>query len=473
MRPRRTHHILNLLIWFLLLLLSGSAPSTTDEQQQQKKQRQRSLPTLPSCGDPISKDVTVVGGGLAGIFAASVLEQQHNDNGMLSYQLLEATDKFGGRLQSFTSDKFTRDNGEQLVLEMGAQILYGKRKGRFAENPMWKLFSSYGFFTADIDYDDWSAFRPSGRPYRNKQVQRAQNKYKQALSVCLDVSGDEWFEEFLQGFQSDDESMEQILDNCQQYRPRNALDDAARYFYTETLEHALPADQISRAAFSETSYDAFGLERWGQFDQDGSSMLIEKLVEDNLDAHSIRLHARVTDIVYSSAPLGVTTTAVVTDDGEMCEQQYLSQYVIVAVPMNVLKGKEGVNQINFDPPLEDIERHPIDQNKVRTIVHSFFSFRTVYTVGITRWPASLFVYLLYCNISFFMLPDRWRNCGFSSKRSSGIRSDSLSSLQTTKKTRMPPFSSTMKPFYRVVGRSGHLCEKIYSKNWEESLTMTP
>jgi len=66
---------------------------------------------------PTSSDVVIVGGGLAGLTAARVLEQ-HNINAVL----LEASDGVGGRVRSDNVDGFILDRGFQVLLTAYPEI---------------------------------------------------------------------------------------------------------------------------------------------------------------------------------------------------------------------------------------------------------------------------------------------------------------------------------------------------------------
>lgn len=79
--------------------------------------------TAVDCDANIVKDVAIVGGGLAGLFAASVL-----DKAGWSYVLIEAEDFLGGRLHSIESPfNFlgTTPHADPVTLEMGANFMYG------------------------------------------------------------------------------------------------------------------------------------------------------------------------------------------------------------------------------------------------------------------------------------------------------------------------------------------------------------
>lgn len=66
---------------------------------------------------PSSADVVIVGGGLAGLTAARVLEQQN-----IKAVLLEASDGVGGRVRSDNVDGFTLDRGFQVLLTAYPEI---------------------------------------------------------------------------------------------------------------------------------------------------------------------------------------------------------------------------------------------------------------------------------------------------------------------------------------------------------------
>ena len=322
--------------------------------QQPPNNATRELST--TCGG--TAEVTIVGGGLAGIYAALVLQLRG-----ISYHLLEYSDKWGGRLHSFESNFM--HGGSPLKLERGAQFMYGKNNGAFRQNPIWRLFENFDISTFNYDVTDWATYRQNGRgTYDERTVRRRQRRFLKSVSRCLDRSGDAWFEEFLQGIQTPDVDAETLLETCTpprfQWENDRSLKTAVSHVLGGEIENALPLNKISRAAYPEDSFATFGPTTFFQFDQEGSSSVIEQLV-GKLDDTKIQLEARV--IAIEEIGGNYKTTAKVEGCGGD-PQEFSSEFVIVAAPINIVKGLNHDNTITFDPPLENMDNFPIVQNEV-------------------------------------------------------------------------------------------------------------
>jgi phytoene dehydrogenase-like protein len=60
---------------------------------------------------PISPDVLIIGGGLAGLCCARALQEKS-----VSFQIVEAEDGIGGRVRTDEVDGFLLDRGFQVLL---------------------------------------------------------------------------------------------------------------------------------------------------------------------------------------------------------------------------------------------------------------------------------------------------------------------------------------------------------------------
>jgi hypothetical protein len=89
--------------------------------------------------------------------------------------------------------------------------------------------------------------------------------------------------------------------------------------------------------------------------------MLEDLVNINLDSNSLFLETRVIAVDQTASPTKIVTTA--EDPNNGCYLEFLSEYVIVTVPINILRGNEASNKINFEPELA-IDNHPIELNEV-------------------------------------------------------------------------------------------------------------
>lgn len=84
--------------------------------------------------------VVIVGGGVSGLYAASLLTEVNN----VEVIVLEAEDRLGGRIHTIPK------NGN--VIELGAQWIHGR-----GENPLWKFVMKHKvmmMMTSDLFADD-------------------------------------------------------------------------------------------------------------------------------------------------------------------------------------------------------------------------------------------------------------------------------------------------------------------------------
>lgn len=318
-----------------------------------------------------AKDVTVIGGGLSGIFAASVLELRG-----LSYNLIEADDVWGGRLRSFQSD-FPRDptqphdifNNPNVTLEAGAQYMYGtKSPSEQRENPIHRLFREFGLDFASYDGQNWDTYDAQGSPIDPDIVTDFQEEMIKSVEKCLNKPGEAWFRMFRKGRSSPDKSAEELLRDCKgrfawEVDNPTDLEAAMSHFYVE-VENALPLSEFGLASFPEDSFDAFSEDLFTQFGQVGSSSMLQNLVNVNLDSNNLFLDTRVTSVDQTVLSSGILTTA--EDSSGDC-LEFESEYVIVTAPINILRGNEASNLIDFEPGLA-IDSHPIEMNEVSSVV---------------------------------------------------------------------------------------------------------
>lgn len=91
------------------------------------------------------KDATVLilGGGVAGVIAARTFHEQGVD-----FKIVEALPQLGGRLQPFTFGV----EGNQHVLELGANWVQGTETEGGPQNPIWGLVQKHGLKTQDNDW---------------------------------------------------------------------------------------------------------------------------------------------------------------------------------------------------------------------------------------------------------------------------------------------------------------------------------
>lgn len=350
-------------------------------------------PEMPNgvalCGLPIRRDVVVVGAGLAGMFASATLQKKGT-----TYILVEADEIPGGRLRSFETP-FVKEvnsaNGEETFynLEEGANFMYGKGDN-FGINPIYGLFEKYGTENEVIDTLDWETYKPNGKnKYTDKTVRKVRNKYARKQRNCLDETGEEWFEEFVETPDeiSDDKSTEDILAECGKdgWFPDTPLKQAIQRVY-HNQEHALTASDTGKASYPEDSFIDFDGRVFFQKDAIGSTFATSEFVRENLmetcgpaqkdTGGCVHFNSKVTRIRFRRKPknshrLSRVVALRTNEDGSVCKQVYRGSYVINTMPQNVnIEEQKRV----FKPNL-NIDKHPIQQNFVEKV---FLQFETAW-----------------------------------------------------------------------------------------------
>ena len=107
---------------------------------------------------PKDASVLILGGGIAGITAATALHEQ----GVEDFIVLEARHELGGRMLSHTFGA----PDQQYTVELGANWVQGTRTGDGPENPIWTLAKKHNITTRKSAYfDGLSRYHTFDRPY--------------------------------------------------------------------------------------------------------------------------------------------------------------------------------------------------------------------------------------------------------------------------------------------------------------------
>lgn len=306
------------------------------------------LATLPVIAEDKIYDVIVVGAGISGLSAADALTQLGYD-----VVVLEAKNKTGGRM--WTDDS--------THLDKGASWIHGIKY-----NPIFVLTEKYGINTtktvSDANQKSHVYYDSDGNRMDDNQRKVIDGRFadfqkyldtKYAYSPEHPLKEKLFDQFFLYYSLYPEKSIQNVLDEYIREKGLNDKDKTefeyvANYYFVNTW-----AADISELSASHY----MGIEYGGEevIFPKGYEQIIDK-ISSELD---IRLNHPVNKIDYSSNPISVYVEG-------MPEQPFKARYVLVTLPLGVLKDSVSNNPrlldstkgiVNFTPPLP--------QNKVDSI----------------------------------------------------------------------------------------------------------
>lgn len=297
---------------------------------------------LPSENSPpgpeLPKKVIVVGAGISGLRAASVL-RRHG----LDVVILEARGRIGGRICASSQPGKTRDLGAAWMHET-------------SQNRLVKLVPKLG---VEYYYDDGAPlyYTPHGKA-------GAQFKAKKVADEFADYC--EWY------YKNDPDA------------PDRSVDDFVRDFVKNheliTEDERLWAPQATReielwigtstALASAKHLSYFVTERNLYVLRGGYQKIVNWTAESVLDA--VQLHRHVKNVEWSED--GASPAVVVCEDAQGNEQRFTADAVVMTAPLGVLRHK----LVDFSPPLPEDIRVGIDRFSYAALGKVFFEFTEVF-----------------------------------------------------------------------------------------------
>lgn len=262
--------------------------------------------------DNSDKSVIVVGAGISGLRAASLLQEAG-----VQVKVLESRDRIGGRL-------WTDRSIDGAALDLGGSWIHG-----IQNNPLYEYVQSVGVNTVVWDYDKMNAYETNGT--EPTQIDFKQTQFENALFS--------YGEGLL--FSNNNATIQDAIEAAQEDSALRALSQTEiDFFASSEIESGFAADTDQLAVRAVLEGEDFGNPE--VIFPDGYDQLTTTLAQ----GIEIITSARVTAIDYSSSEVKVTT-----DNGD-----YTADYVLVTVPLGVLK--KGV--IEFTPQLPEEKRTAIN-----------------------------------------------------------------------------------------------------------------
>ncbi|MDG2080623.1 MAG: FAD-dependent oxidoreductase [Bacteroidales bacterium] len=257
------------------------------------------------------KTVIVIGAGVSGLAAAKYLSNRN-----VTVNVIEAQSKVGGRL------KTNRSLG--IAFDEGASWIHGP-----IGNPITELINPSGVNTFITNDDNVEVYDMNGSVYDENVLDTSENEYNNILN-SLAGSIDKSFEEV-------------FYDNYPQYKNNRLWS----YMLSAFLEFDTGGD------ISELS----SLDYYDDEEFSGDDIIVtngyDRIADYLAKGLNIELNKKVTGIDYSGPKVLVSTT----------DQEYSADYVIVTVPLGVLKN----NVVNFTPSLSGNIQNSINNLKMGTV----------------------------------------------------------------------------------------------------------
>ncbi len=252
---------------------------------------------------PEKFDVIVVGAGIAGLAAASLLQQQG-----AKVKLLEARDRVGGRIWT--------DKSLGLAYDLGAATMADT-----PTNPLLNLASSFEIKLIPSRYENMQLFNPDGSVATDSMVND--------LIFTTDNLSDQ-FRQLSATLHSDIS----VADGLQQYLTSQYVTAAETKALTlwQSLATLMATADLNQLSLQHmlNQLKLFTIDR---LPIEGYAQLTNQLA-NGLD---LSLNQAVENILYNGAGVTVSTD----------KQQYKADYAITTLPVGVLKS----NQVTFSPPL--------------------------------------------------------------------------------------------------------------------------
>jgi len=293
------------------------------------------------------QNIIVVGAGIAGLAAAKLLK-----NAGHQVKVLEASSRYGGRIQSIDMDGYKAD--------FGASWIHG-----IIDNPLYSLANSNNIITKQTHYDPSYIFDIDGEEITNEDWIVIENLFVRLYDLALD---------------NIDSSIQELLDIMQP--DLNLSEKLTRLWYGAVrseyeIPYAVDATDISAQSIIAT--DSFPGE--DVIFPDGMQSLCDVLAND-LD---IEYNAFVSKVTYDTEQvqilvnkadeINVKRSCMACHSGTNAEtltsnDVRTADKVIIALPLGILKN----GGICFEPELSIKKKNAIDSLGIGTMNKVFLKF---------------------------------------------------------------------------------------------------
>ena len=283
---------------------------------------------------------------MSGISSAKRLKEL----GYTNFEILEGSDKVGGRVQHDTIGGFT--------VEMGHTYLMGQ-----GNNPVWDIMQQYNISHQLVDYGDWIVRNTDGSNV-TEQASTIYDQFYEAFDV-MDA-----YDEKARNDKLPDYSIKAGLREGG-WTPNSFLDDVIEYFEIDWMYGVNPGESSAKYTLLDVPKDHEEFLNSSAFvistDQRGFATILRLVLDEIIgnDTGKLKLNKVVTEIQRSNDKVTVKTT-----DGS----SYDADYVIVTFSLGVLQN----NRVTFKPALPDWKIDSIHQFQMAQFTNVYVQFSSAF-----------------------------------------------------------------------------------------------
>ena len=293
--------------------------------------------------------ILIIGAGMAGVAAGKKLY----DSGYTNFQIIEATDRIGGRVRNVPLGK--------SQVEIGAMWIYGK-----GSNPVYTLAQKYNLSFTEEFLDEWTVINDKG-----EDVTDAADEAYELL--------EEKFESYTE-FGADARAMDKNDFSLRAgmrhmgWNPQTAVEDAVDAYLIDFESGIDPVACSGKYYNANLIFADFGDSNYLIVnDPAGFSKIIKRLAAPMKDKKDrFIFNKKVTEIQYYDDGVSVNTT-----DGTV----YNADYALVTVSLGVLQQR----LIKFTPPLPEWKLLVIDEFGIAEFSHIYVKYNTSF------WDNTMYV----------------------------------------------------------------------------------
>lgn len=271
---------------------------------------------------------------MAGISAGKKLY----DAGYRNFQILEATDRIGGRMRHGRIDDVT--------VEVGAMWIYG-----MGSNPVYELALNYNLSVTDNYADDWTVINYAGENVTDE----ADAAYEKLETVLSDLYAYAQTEQ-------DDVTVRAGIRHLG-WRPQNVVEETIEVCMLDFETAVEPIALSAKHVAMDEIYQDFGDDTMLIVDDPrGFSYVVNRHFESINDTNDrLLLNKTVEKIAYSNSGVEVTIKG---------GKKLFADYVIVTFSLGVLQQR----MVQFSPPLPEAKQMAIDKFGMADFSHIYVRY---------------------------------------------------------------------------------------------------
>lgn len=287
----------------------------------------------------LDQRILVLGAGISGITAAKTLHEA----GYRNIQIIEASDRIGGRMRDATLGHFT--------VELGAMWVYGK-----GTNPIFKMALDVNLTMSESFVDNWTVRDETGK----NVTEEADMSYEKMQHSLKSLNA---FAKLSKSKSEEDISVKSGI-RYFNWMPQSIVDDVIEAYSLDFETGAKPSVLSAQNLVIDETFEDFGNhDMLAITDKRGYSSLVRGMADSFLKSDDTRLllNTTVESIHYYD-----TNVSVLTTNGDV----FHGDYAIVTFSLGVLQQRA----VNFQPPLPDRKQMAVDKFGMAAFTHVYVQY---------------------------------------------------------------------------------------------------